>query len=567
MRLSFRQRLFLYFALLFTAFAVGIAIFEQSRETQYKTEALEEKLDIYTGIIQASISPHTIPVDSAIRSIETTLPDDIRITIIAAHGNVLYDNTVANVARMENHANREEIKAAAKFGKGKDIRESASNHQPYLYYAKKDGDRFIRVAMPYNIQLQRFIKADNLFLYFLFALFAVSLFVIHRITQQFGASIKRLRDFAIHPHEHPLSFNKDELGEIGKKITEHYQQVEASKKNLQLEKQKLLQHIQVSEEGICFMSASHQVEFYNGLFLQLINQLVDTPQSNPTAILHDELFYDLQQFLHSQKESYFETQIKKHGKIVALRTIVFDDMSFEIILTDITQQEKTKQLKQEMTGNIAHELRTPVTSIRAYLETLIEQHLPEEKKQHFIQQAYQQTLNLSEMIKDMSLLAKLDEAHNTFALETVAIEPLLEHLKTEVAEALQQKNIQWDWQLPHNISIKGNAGLVHAIFRNLVENAIRYAGENIHIHLSVFNEDQEFYYFSFYDTGIGIPNETQLNRLFERFYRVQEGRTRDTGGSGLGLSIVKNAVHFHKGTITAKNRKNGGLEFIFQLHK
>lgn len=567
MKLSFRQRLFIYFAVLFTVFTVGIAIIEQSQEKDYKTEALKEKLDVYTNIIQAAISGNSLKPEIAVASVKQMLPSDLRITLIDAKGNVHYDNKVDDYSQMDNHLNREEIQLALQNGTGSYIRESESTHQPYLYYAKKTGDTYIRVALQYNIQLQRFLKADNLFLYLLIALFAISLWVIHRITKQFGTSIQQLRDFALQPSAHSTNFSSDELGEIGKKISENYQQAEEGKKNLQLEKQKLLQHISISEEGICFISAAHQVEFHNGLFMHHLNQITDTPQSNPAVILQDEIFSSLHQFLSSPQENYFETQIKKQGKIFSLRASVFEDRSFEVILTDITQHEKTKQLKQEMTGNIAHELRTPITSIRAYLETILEQSLPEDKQQHFITQAYQQTLTLSEMIKDMSLLAKMEEAPNTFALETVKLIPLLEQLKTDVGDSLKQKNIQWHWQLPDNITIRGNASLLNSIFRNLIENSIRYAGESIEINLSVFNEDPEFYYFSFYDTGMGIPNESQLNRLFERFYRVQEGRTRDTGGSGLGLSIVKNAIQFHRGSITAKNRTNGGLEFIFTLHK
>lgn len=567
MKLSFRQRLFIYFAVLFTVFTVGIAIIEQSQEKDYKTEALKEKLDVYTNIIQAAISGNSLKPEIAVASVKQMLPSDLRITLIDAKGNVHYDNMVDDYSQMDNHLNREEIQLALQNGTGSYIRESESTHQPYLYYAKKTGDTYIRVALQYNIQLQRFLKADNLFLYLLIALFAISLWVIHRITKQFGTSIQQLRDFALQPSAHSTNFSSDELGEIGKKISENYQQAEEGKKNLQLEKQKLLQHISISEEGICFISAAHQVEFHNGLFMHHLNQITDTPQSNPAVILQDEIFSSLHQFLSSPQENYFETQIKKQGKIFSLRASVFEDRSFEVILTDITQHEKTKQLKQEMTGNIAHELRTPITSIRAYLETILEQSLPEDKQQHFITQAYQQTLTLSEMIKDMSLLAKMEEAPNTFALENVKLIPLLEQLKTDVGDSLKQKNIQWHWQLPDNITIRGNASLLNSIFRNLIENSIRYAGESIEINLSVFNEDPEFYYFSFYDTGMGIPNESQLNRLFERFYRVQEGRTRDTGGSGLGLSIVKNAIQFHRGSITAKNRTNGGLEFIFTLHK
>ncbi|MBX2931245.1 MAG: hypothetical protein KF781_04760 [Chitinophagaceae bacterium] len=567
MKLSFRQRLFLYFAILFTVFTIGIAILEHSREKLFKTEALEEKLDVYTDILQAAIPNKSQNFENDIKAFQSVLPSDLRITIISLEGKVLYDNTVKDFLAMENHSNRIEIKLALQNGKGTDIRESVSNHHPYLYYAKKNAENYIRVALPYNIQLRQFLKADNLFLYFLLVLFLLSIFFIHRITLQFGASIKKLRNFALHPTNNNAQFNEDELGEIGERIAENYRLLDANKKSLSLEKQKLLQHIHISQEGICFVSSLKKVEFHNSLFIQYLNQLTDKPKANPEAIFEDYVFSPLHQFILNENENYFESQIKSHGKVFALKANIFDDKSFEIILTDITQQEKTKQLKQEMTGNIAHELRTPITSIRGYLETVLEQPLTEQNKQHFIQQAYLQTLNLSELIKDMSIIAKMEEAPNSFEFEKVNIEKLLERILDEENIALTKKNIHLNWQLPNNITINGNPSLLNSIFRNLIENSIRYAGENININISVFNEDNDYYYFSFYDTGIGVENEEYLNRLFERFYRVQEGRTRDTGGSGLGLSIVKNAILFHKGTITAKNRKDGGLEFIFNLHK
>ncbi|HNA42738.1 MAG TPA: ATP-binding protein, partial [Saprospiraceae bacterium] len=155
----------------------------------------------------------------------------------------------------------------------------------------------------------------------------------------------------------------------------------------------------------------------------------------------------------------------------------------------------------------------------------------------------------------------------TFGLETIKIEQLLTKLKEESAAELLDKHIHMEWQLPEGLLLKGNTNLVNAVFRNLIENTIRYAGENISINISVYHQDKDYYYFRYYDTGCGIKDEYHLNRLFERFYRVDEGRTRNTGGSGLGLSIVKNAILFHKGSISVKNRKSGGLEFLFQLHK
>src|SRR5699024_7521050 len=149
-------------------------------------------------------------------------------------------------------------------------------------------------------------------------------------------------------------------------------------------------------------------------------------------------------------------------------------------------------------------------------------------------------------IKDMGLIAKMEEATNTFKLEAVNLVSLLNRVKEEMNAVLSEKAMQMSWQLPDHLSVNGNRVLLHSLFKNLTENAVRYAGSHTEIKVLLFNEDERFYYFSFYDTGVGIKNEAHLNRLFERFYRVQEGRTRDTGGTGLGLSIVKNAVLFHQ---------------------
>jgi signal transduction histidine kinase len=173
---------------------------------------------------------------------------------------------------------------------------------------------------------------------------------------------------------------------------------------------------------------------------------------------------------------------------------------------------------------------------------------------------------LSDLIRDMSLITKIEEAPSAFQLSSVCINELLKGLKTDLQVVMQEKGIEMEWDMPENLVIYGNHNLLYSIFRNLTDNVISYAGEHVHIQILGF-QDTQYYHFSFSDDGIGISDEKHLDRLFERFYRIGEGRTRESGGSGLGLSIVKNAVLFHKGSIRARNKENGGLEFLFSLKK
>jgi signal transduction histidine kinase len=570
-KLRYKQRLFLYFGVIFVLFTVGVVVFEQSRERFFKTKALEETLEVYIEMANTAMQQNDSSRTTALKALLAVLPQNIRFTLIGKQGEVIYDNAIGDPLSMENHLSRPEVAAARRSGAGTNIRTSASNSQPYLYYTKRYPRYYIRMALPYDMRVRHFLKADNLFIYFIAALFAVMLALIHMVTARFGKSIRQLRDFIVNSESDNLavnlSFPQDELGEISTKITENYRQLESSRKKIAQEREKLLQHVSISEEGLCFFSADGAVEFYNGLFIQYLNTIVDEANGNPAAALSDPAFEKIAHFLKNPDDSkYAEVQIGKQGKLFSALVNIFDDGSFEMIINDVTLQEKPRRLKQEMTGNIAHELRTPVTSIRGYLETIMETPLPDEKRQLFLTKAYRQTIALSELINDMSLITKIEGAPQSFTLEDVGICALLEALKSDLEAPLQEKNIRMAWSVGSNVVVRGSRSLLYSIFRNLTDNAIRYAGSGVSVQVNMYGEDKDFYYFSYSDTGVGI-SEQHLNRLFERFYRISEGRTRDTGGSGLGLSIVKNAVAFHKGSIVAKNRASGGMVFLFNLPK
>jgi signal transduction histidine kinase len=575
MKTGYRQKLTLSFVIIFSCFTAGILLPERSREEEYKTKILEERLDTYAGIVNSAIVRQDGKPFRLDGSPERLLPHNLRITLIDSGGRILYDNEVRDIPAMENHRTRPEIRHARLKNSGSDIRVSSSNEKAYLYYAKKFSGYYVRVALPYDIHVRSSLKPDNLFLYYLTALFILSLLIINYAAGRFGNSIRKLKSFTDAAKNNTLAglqavdFPDDELGEIGKAIAQNYARIRDSEKKIILEREKLLQHVHSSGEGLCFFSAGRDVEFFNGLFIRYLHILADDARNNPSVLFREPLFEKTVAFLSDtgKREPYFETKVGKQGRTFIVRTNIFEDKSFEIIINDITKQEKTRLLKQEMTGNITHELRTPVTGIRGCLETVLKYSLDAGQEKHFIQHAYDQTVHLSELIQDMSLISKIEAAPQFFRLEKIAIKDLLEELKTDLDISLKENAIDMTWNITGEIIVNGNQNLLYSIFRNLTDNVIRYAGTDIRIEINKYAEDRDFYYFSYSDTGAGIPDEQHLNRLFERFYRISEGRTRDTGGSGLGLSIVKNAIAFHRGTITVKNKTAGGLEFLFSLQK
>ena len=229
------------------------------------------------------------------------------------------------------------------------------------------------------------------------------------------------------------------------------------------------------------------------------------------------------------------------------------------------EQEKNR-LKRHLTNNINHELKTPVASIQVCLETLLSGiSLSEEKRQELIERCYTNNERLRRLLADVSLITRMEDGSAHIGKEKVVLNDILCEIADELAIMPDEERMTLHTDFNERVVILGNLSLIGSIFRNLIENAIAYSeGKNIYI--SLMANDAKECHIRFEDDGVGVE-EKQLTRLFERFYRVDKGRSRQKGGTGLGLAIVKHAVQFHGGTITASNRPNGGLRFDFILRK
>lgn len=231
------------------------------------------------------------------------------------------------------------------------------------------------------------------------------------------------------------------------------------------------------------------------------------------------------------------------------------------------QQTKEEQtiLKRQLTQNVAHELKTPVASIQGYLETITENpDMDEKTKAQFIERCYAQSQRLSSLLADISTLNRLDDGKSMMEFEDVDIAKIVRQIQQETALQLKEHKMTFDNRLPQQLIVWGSQSMIYSIFRNLTDNAIAYAGEGTTITLTAYETATDKWFFSFADNGVGVESK-HLPRLFERFYRVDKGRSRKLGGTGLGLAIVKNAVLLHGGVISASNVAGGGLRFDFTL--
>jgi signal transduction histidine kinase len=474
-KLSFHRRLFV----LLIAFSWSIILcfigFQYLREKQYKSDYLSLQLQLYNRHLLEAVEQDGEPHEAYIDTHQKPF-DNLRISIIALSGKVVYDNMLP-VDSLDNHRMRPEVAAALKKGSGYHIgRQSTSDGLEYFYSATRGKEFIARTAIPYSASLRELLQADWTFLGVMISISLAMSVLAYFVTRRLGKNMERLNRFAAKAEkgeafDEDEPFPNDELGSISNHIVQLYGQWQ--------------------------------------------------------------------------------------------QTIKDRDLAHEAAL----REEKEKiRIKRQLSNNINHELKTPVASIGVCLETLLSGiALTEEKRQELIERCYTHNERLRRLLNEVSLITRMEDGSALIGKEKVVINDMLEEISDELEIMSEEEGMHLHTDFHEEVVIYGNLSLIGSIFRNLTENAIAYSeGKNIFISLIKNNETECCIRFE--DDGRGVELE-QLPRLFERFYRVDKGRSRQMGGTGLGLSIVKHAVQFHGGSISVTNRPGGGLRFDFSLKK
>lgn len=577
-RIPFSQRLFWSVFFMFLGFTVCFLLFQYQREREFAQEKLNNVLSNYNYQLFRKCQQSTDINQTVISFMDDIPQKDLRVTIIDPSGDVLFDNSGTD--EFNNHNDRSEVRKARLYNEGFAIRSSESTGKRYFYSASNIGGYIYRSALPYDPYVRGILTVNKDFIYFMALMTLIFFFVLSRFTFSIGKTISKLRDFALNVEKDRMPavdyvFPNDELGDISQNIVTLYHRQQKAKNELSMEREKLIKHFQYSKEGFAMFTSEGREILSNILFIQFINVISDTQIHQVEDVTDIAELEPIRTFLNKnirnlnrkKKVLRESVTIDKNGKIFLIECILFLDNSYEISINDISRQEEESRMKRQLTQNVSHELKTPVSSIQGYLETILSNpDLSPDKRQFFLERCYSQSTRLTGLLRDISVLNRLDEASEMFDLTEVNITKLIAEIQKECSQDMEEKHITSEIILPGDPTVFGNNSLLYSIFRNLYDNAIAYAGENIKITVNCYKEDPKYYYFSFSDNGVGIPEE-HINRIFERFYRVDKGRSRKIGGTGLGLSIVKNGVNFHKGQISAKSSQGKGVTFFFTLKK
>lgn len=508
---------------------------------------------------------------------------ETRITIIDINGIVLGDSE-KDPALMENHADRPEIKEALQGKIGKSIRYSSTLEIDMLYIAIpiiKNGQILgvVRLSLPLTdvnrgiVNLRKIIILATLIALAIASI--TSLIISLTITRPLQEMTKVSQKISKGDFSKKLKIcRQDEIGQLANSLNLMSEELENKIRIISEDKDKMKVVLSSVIEGIIAIDKEGRIILFNNALKNMTDYSSDRVlgKFHWEIIRNNQLNELLKEALQkgqplTQEITIFSPQEKIFRASANPLTEKNEVWGAVVVLNDITEIKKLEKMRSEFVANVSHELRTPLTSIQGFVETLKDGAINDPgKAQYFLAIIEKQSNRLNNLIEDILQLSKIESQEIIMNLQSINLRDLIDKAISEFKKKIEQKNhkikINISPQLP---LIKTDPEQIEVVFRNLLDNAIKYTPNGGEIYISAF-EKAENIYIEVADNGIGISAE-HLPRIFERFYRVDKDRSRKLGGTGLGLAIVKHIVQAHGGTIGVESKPGKGSKFFFTLPK
>lgn len=506
--------------------------------------------------------------DSKLLSLYKFKDNLVRFTVINKDGDVIFDN---EIAKLDNHNNRQEIIDAFKNGSGSSVRYSASLSTSMVYVATKiDDNTVIRSSVPVN-SIRVFTSGTlKYYIAIILLVFVLSLFLAVKLVKIIVYPINELQKVTSKIENGDLNkraiiYNYDEIGFLAQTFNNIADQLEIRIIDSLDKKNKLEAILESMESGVIAIDNNENIILINSYSQKLFDLKEDNIGKKISDCIID---YDLINFIREipeigTKEIKLFHPIERELRVKKSPIINYLNNSIGIVITvqDITDIKRLENMRSEFVANVSHELKTPLTSIKGFSETL--RYVDDsETKNKFLDIIDKESERLTNLINDILILSNIENIHK---MESEYFNPgdVIENVLDMVKSQAYKKSIIIKYNDCFNSEILGSKDKFHQLAVNLIENAIKYSNENGVVKIDLTLEEQ-YFVFKVKDNGIGIP-KNDIPRIFERFYRVD--KSRSTRGTGLGLAIVKHIVKLFNGEISVKSKVGRGSTFTVKIKK
>lgn len=490
--------------------------------------------------------------------------DRCRVTWIATDGTVLYDNCY-DASKMENHANREEIKEAMKAESGTSVRKSTTLSERTMYYAiRLSDDSVVRISMAQSSVFFLMGGMISPFFFILLAACVLSGVLSYRVSKKI---VRPLGELDLKHPEQVETY--DELSPFLQRIAMQNHEIDAQMAEIRKQQQEFTMITENMTEGLFVVDRNYQILSYNKSAMKIFHMDETAVHLNLLTVNRSKNFRMVVDSALQGRHALQTLKLNDRVYQIIANAVCNPDTEQDlvgavILVLDITEKEEQEQYRREFTANVSHELKTPLTSISGIAEIMRNGIVKPEDIPHFSGKIYDESQRLITLIGDIIKLSQLDENQVPLEREQVDLLEIARETVQNLTPVAKQNGVTLVTNGVHGI-VYGVRQVLSEMVYNLCENAIKYNQEDGRVWVGVEQTDNAVL-LSVRDTGIGIPS-SQQGRVFERFYRVDKSHSKSVGGTGLGLSIVKHGAALHHASIAMQSELHKGTEITLTFPK